>query len=39
MRKEKKDLISVIVPCYNEEEVVSKYYEEMKKQIDNINEI
>ncbi len=39
MRKEKKDLISVIVPCYNEEEVVSKYYEEMKKQMQKMGEV
>ena len=29
----KKNLISIVVPCYNEEEAIPLYYEAMKKQM------
>ena len=29
----KKNLISIVVPCYNEEEAIPLYYEAMQKQM------
>ena len=34
MREENKPLISIVVPCFNEEEVLPVYIEEMGKIID-----
>lgn len=39
MKKVKKDLISVIVPCYNETEAISYYYEEMLKQMNKMSNV
>lgn len=36
--KEKRVELSIIVPCYNEEEVVELFYNEVKKNIDDMNE-
>ena len=34
----KKDIISIIVPCYNEEECINKFYKELKFHIDKIKD-
>ncbi len=39
MTKSKKDLISVIVPCYNEEETIKLYYEAMEEQMAKMAEV
>jgi len=33
------DLISIIVPCYNEQEVLLKFYNEMKKVIKEMSDV
>lgn len=35
----KKDLISVIIPCFNEEEAIPVYYDEMNKVIKDMNDV
>ena len=33
----KKKLISIVVPCYNEEEAIPLYYDAMQKQMEKMN--
>ena len=35
----KKDLISIIIPCFNEEEAIPVFYEEMKKIVNEMKEV
>ena len=39
MKKEVKEKISIIVPCYNEEECVNAFYKELKLNIDKLKDI
>ena len=39
MKKEVKEKISIVVPCYNEEECIDKFYDELKKHINRIKNI
>ena len=39
LRENTRDLISIIVPCYNEEKALPLFYEEMEKQIKNFENV